>query len=96
MGPRMSKDEWEHWYLYPRLEKEKKETIREIEKTLRSQKIGEKEAILKLVGRGFSQDEAEEFINGVKRGLEARSAGKMKKWSEISDELNTHCPERNE
>lgn len=36
MGPRMSKDEWEHWYLYPRLEKEKKETIREIEKTLRS------------------------------------------------------------
>ena len=51
--------------------------------------MGEKEAIEVLKKRGMSQAEAEGFIDGVKRGLQARREGKVKKWAEISAEITS-------
>lgn len=56
--------------------------------------MGEKEAIETLKKRGMSQAEAEGFVDGVKRGLQARREGKVKKWAEISAEMTGgKCPE---
>ena len=57
--------------------------------------MGEKEAIEKLKARGMSQEEAEGFIDGIKRGLAARAEGKIRSWAEVSAELvkKLDCPE---
>lgn len=55
--------------------------------------MGEKEAIEVLKKRGMTQSEAEGFVTGIKKGLQARKEGKVKLWSEISAELTKDCPE---
>ena len=55
--------------------------------------MGEKEAIEKLKGRGMSQEEAEGFVTGIKRGIAAREAGDIRSWAEISAEITKNCPE---
>ncbi|MBA7692283.1 hypothetical protein ES703_100846 [subsurface metagenome] len=55
--------------------------------------MGEKEAIKVLKERGMSQSEAEGFVGGVKRGLQAKREGRVKEWIKISTELTGGgCP----
>ena len=49
--------------------------------------MGEKEAIEILKQKGMTQEEAEEFVEGIKRGIKARREGKMSPWSEVKKEL---------
>ena len=49
--------------------------------------MGEEEAIKILRDQGMSQEEAEDFIAGVKRGLKARREGDRIPWSKIKKEL---------
>lgn len=49
--------------------------------------MGEKEAIEILKGQGMSQEEAEDFIAGTKKGLQEIHEGKVKSWSQIKKEL---------
>ena len=41
----------------------------------------------------MSQEEAEGFVSGIKRGLKAKAEGKISSWAEISVELTKECPE---
>lgn len=49
--------------------------------------MGEKEALEVLKKQGMTQSEAEGFVAGVKKGIQARKEGRVKKWAEISAEL---------
>lgn len=50
-------------------------------------KLDGKEAIEILKQRGMTQEEAEEFVKGIKRGLKARREDKVIPWSEVKKEL---------
>ena len=41
-----------------------------------------------LMGRGMTEEEAWEFIDGIRKGLIARREGKVRLWDEIKKELN--------
>lgn len=49
--------------------------------------MGEKEAIEILKGQGMTQEEAEDFIAGIKRGLEAIREGGRIPWDKVKKEL---------
>jgi len=49
--------------------------------------MGEKEAIEILKGQGMTQAEAEDFVEGVKRGIKARREGDRIPWSQVKKEL---------
>jgi len=49
--------------------------------------MGEKEAIEILKGQGMTQAEAEDFVEGVKRGIKARREGDRILWSQVKKEL---------
>lgn len=40
-----------------------------------------------LKQQGMTETEAQEFIDGCKRGLQARREGKVKHWSQVKKEL---------
>jgi uncharacterized protein YoaH (UPF0181 family) len=55
--------------------------------------MGEKEAIEKLMARGMSRPEAEKFVDGIKRGIEARNRGDIKAYADIAAEITEGpCP----
>lgn len=47
-----------------------------------------KKALPVLLSRGMTEDEAWEFIDGIRRGLIDQKKGKVRLWSEIKKELN--------
>ncbi len=49
----------------------------------------EKEQTLKVLrAQGMTDEEADVFLEGVKKGLQALREGKVRPWSEIKKELN--------
>ncbi len=49
--------------------------------------MGEVEAVEILKGQGMSQEEAEDFIAGMKRGITSMHKGDRIPWSELKKEL---------
>lgn len=49
--------------------------------------MGEKEAMEILKKQGMTEAEAQEFIEGVKRGVKDSRLGKVRPWSEVKKEL---------
>ena len=49
--------------------------------------MGEKEAKEILMGKGMTEQEAEDFIAGCKRGVEAMRKGDRIHWDDIKEEL---------
>jgi len=52
--------------------------------------MAEDKALAVLKELGMTDEEAAEFVEGVKRGLKARREGKVVHWSELVKELNLH------
>lgn len=54
--------------------------------------MGEKEAKEILKQQGMTEGEAQDFIEGIKRGVEDYRRGRVRRWSEIKKELNIEDP----
>jgi len=49
--------------------------------------MGDKEAIEIMKKHGMTQEEAEEFLAGTKKGCEDYKKGNMRRWSDVKKEL---------